>query len=472
MNREKDLLKNTIILGIGKFLPKFVAIITLPIVTAKLTKIEYGSFDLISTLVMLVLPIATLQIQSAAFRFLIDCRGSKEKSSQIISSIFVVTIPISILVSLIVAFLWKDIGLLNRLLFGLYLVADIFYCSISQITRGLSHNKLYSISSIIVSVVNCISVVIVLQIKNTGLSGAIFSLLLADTAAVIYLTVKINLFGYLKWNAVSLAKIKELVSYSWPMIPNNLSNWVLKLSDRLIITAVLGVEANAVYAIANKIPNLLTIAQSIFVMAWQENASIAVGDQDASEYYSKMFERTLRLMFGFTVVLIGFTPVIFTLLIQGDYSDAYVQMPILILGVFFYCMSSFQGGIYVAHKRTKSVGVTTTAAAVVNLLVDILLINVLGITAGSVSTLVAYFLLYVYRLIGVNKFQPMNFHIQKQILYMVILVAMLYISFLNNKYLNIINAFAGVISCVVVNRDIVLMLLKYIRKVNFNAGKQ
>ncbi len=77
MSREKELVKNTFILGLGRFLPKLVQIITLPVITACLTKNEYGTYDLIATLVMLLMPIATLQIQSAAFRFLIDCRGDK-----------------------------------------------------------------------------------------------------------------------------------------------------------------------------------------------------------------------------------------------------------------------------------------------------------------------------------------------------------------------------------------------------------
>ena len=82
--REKSLIKNTIVLSLGQFFPIFISVITLPILTAKLTKAEYGTFDLISTLVMLLLPIATLQIQSAAFRFLIEHRDNKQKCKAII----------------------------------------------------------------------------------------------------------------------------------------------------------------------------------------------------------------------------------------------------------------------------------------------------------------------------------------------------------------------------------------------------
>ena len=51
--RSRDLAKNTGILAIGTFLPKLASFITLPILTACLTKAEYGTYDLISTLVSL-----------------------------------------------------------------------------------------------------------------------------------------------------------------------------------------------------------------------------------------------------------------------------------------------------------------------------------------------------------------------------------------------------------------------------------
>ena len=51
MNRERALLKNTIIIAIGTILPKMTTFITLPVITASLTQIEYGTYDLITTLV-------------------------------------------------------------------------------------------------------------------------------------------------------------------------------------------------------------------------------------------------------------------------------------------------------------------------------------------------------------------------------------------------------------------------------------
>lgn len=453
MSREKELVKNTFILGLGKFLPRLVSIVTLPIVTACLTKSEYGTYDLVATLVMLLMPIATLQIQSAAFRFLIDCRDDKDKSAIIITNIYIVVLPVSFIVSLGIYIFMPNLSAAVKAAMALYFFFDSIETTMAQVTRGLGKNKNFSISSVVLSFVNGLGIIFSLKLINAGLFGVIMSLAVANIVALIYLSIITKISKYISLSSISVKQIKKMLSYSWPMIPNNLSNWVLKLSDRLVITTFLGIEANAVYAVANKIPNLLSIAQNVMVMAWQENASMAVNDKDATAYYTKMFDRIFSLMIGFTCALIGFTPIMFKLLIRGDYDDAYVQMPVLILGMFFYCMASFQGGIYIAHKKTKSVGVTTMVAAGINLAIDFLFVKQIGITAGSLSTLIAYLVLYIFRMIDSVKFQPINYHIKKQLVYFAFIGLMLVICFIRNFYLNILNLFIGIIAFVLLNRE-------------------
>lgn len=104
-------------------------------------------------------------------------------------------------------------------------------------------------------------------------------------------------------------------------------------------------------------------------------------------------------------LLIAATPILFWLLIRGDYKEAYYQMPILFMGMLFSSMASFIGGIYVAHKKTRSVGVTTILAAACNLVIDLVFVHKIGIFAASISTLVSYVFLTIYRMVDVQKFQ-------------------------------------------------------------------
>ena len=459
MNREKALAKNTFIIAIGTFLPKFSSIITLPIITGGLTKAEMGTYDLISTLVSLFLPVATLQIQSAAFRFLIDVREDEKETKRIITNIISFILPTSLIALTILYLCLGNVSLVIRWLICLYFFSDILMLSTQQIVRGLSNNKLYSASSVTISFSNMLLIVLTISVGKQGLVGVLASITIATTIGLILLLVKGHILSRIDLSLLSRKTLLEMLSYSWPMIPNSLSNWVLSFSDRAVLTAFMGLEANAIYSVANKIPALFTTVQGTFVFAWQENASLASKDSDADTYYAEMFDSIFGILVGIMALLIAATPILFWLLIRGDYKEAYYQMPILFMGMLFSSMASFIGGIYVAHKKTRSVGVTTILAAACNLVIDLVFVHKIGIFAASISTLVSYVFLTIYRMVDVQKFQKVKFNTGRFCLLIALLVLMCAICWTDTVALNVLNIILGCIIAVVVNRKIMKSIL-------------
>ena len=116
-----------------------------------------------------------------------------------------------------------------------------------------------------------------------------------------------------------------MLAYSWPMVPNALSNWVLSLSDRLVLLNFIGIEANAVYAVANKIPSLISAFRNNFTSAWQENASLSVNDDDKTQYYSDMVNQVNRIIVAMVAGLIAITPVLFSLLIVSSTTVTWLE---------------------------------------------------------------------------------------------------------------------------------------------------
>lgn len=459
MNREKALAKNTFIIAIGTFLPKFSSIITLPIITGGLTKAEMGTYDLISTLVSLFLPVATLQIQSAAFRFLIDVRKDEKETKRIITNIISFILPTSFIALTILYLCLGNVSPVIRWLICLYFFSDILMLSTQQIVRGLSDNKLYSASSVTISFSNMLLIVLTISVGKQGLAGVLASITIATTIGLILLLVKGHILSRIDLSLLSKKTLLEMLSYSWPMIPNSLSNWVLSFSDRAVLTAFMGLEANAIYSVANKIPALFTTVQGTFVFAWQENASLASKDSDADTYYAEMFDSIFGILVGIMALLIAATPILFWLLIRGDYKEAYYQMPILFMGMLFSSMASFIGGIYVAHKKTRSVGVTTILAAACNLVIDLVFVHKIGIFAASISTLVSYVFLTIYRMVDVQKFQKVKFNTGRFFLLIALLVLMCAICWIDTVALNVLNIILGCIIAVVVNRKIMKSIL-------------
>ena len=75
MTKEKELIKNTAIITFGKICTQLVGFFLLPLYTAVLSTVEYGTVDLVLTYSSLLLPFVTLALEQALFRFLIDVRG-------------------------------------------------------------------------------------------------------------------------------------------------------------------------------------------------------------------------------------------------------------------------------------------------------------------------------------------------------------------------------------------------------------
>lgn len=460
MSREGKLAKNTVILAIGTFFPKLAVFITLPVLTAYMTKSEYGTYDLVLTLVSLVLPAATLQIQSAAFRFLIDKRHDEKERKSIISNIYAFIIPTSIIALCIMFVLLKNQLISIRIGICTYFLFDIISNANKQIIRGLSQNISYAISAFISAVGQILFIVCLVWKLKMGLLGGITSLCVAEFLSGGYLLIKGKIYKYLDLREVKKAKLKELISYSWPMVPNSLSQWVMHVSDRLVITAFMGVAANAVYAVAYKIPSILSFAQTTFNMAWQENASIVSKDEDVAKYYSSMFSFLFDIVAGGMAILIGITPYLFKILINSSYVEAYNQIPILYMGIFFFCLSSFWGGIYIAYKKTKGVGLTTVAAAACNLIIDLVSIKFIGLYAASISTLVSYILLCAFRMIGIKKIISLTYNHKHIIWVLSILLIECIISFQQNMVLNIVNFVIGLIVCISLNYKFIPIFYK------------
>ena len=455
-SRESKLVKNTVILAIGTFFPKLAVFITLPVLTGYLTKVEYGTYDLVLTLVSLLLPAATLQIQTAAFRFLIERRDQKEEIRTIISNIYAFILPISMVVLVVLyCVLWSQPTLI-RIEICLYFLFDILSGATRQIVRGVGKNSLYTMSAFVSAVSQIACVFLFVWFAGWGLAGAILALCIGEFGSLICLLLKGNVVGCIDMKLVNKACLKSLLAYSWPMVPNSLSMWVMRVSDRFVITAVMGVAVNAVYAVAYRIPSILNLAHNTFNMAWQESASIASKDSDANAFFSKIFRDLYDITTGMLSALIGVTPLLFVILVRGDYGEAYNQIIVLYLAIFFCALSSFWGGLYVAYQKTKSVGFTAVLAALINLVVDIALIKWIGLYAASGSTLVSYLFLCVFRMIDTRKFLNIHYDYKHIFITLVILIAQCIVCAQRVLALDVINFIAGVCVFVVLNRDLML----------------
>ena len=420
MSKGKDLAKNTAIVSIGKICTQLITFFLLPVYTAVLSNEEYGVVDLLNTLTSLLLPIATLQIEQGVFRYLIDCRENKEKQTTLITTIM--RFMIIQLIICIIIFLCASQFIHNEYKYFLManLVMGMFSTILLQICRGLGDNPTYAIGSFITGALTVVLNVIFIVSFHWGAYGMLGATAISNLLCSVYIFMKKKIYKYIKPKQYDKTTLKEIIKYSVPLIPNMISWWIVSASDRTIISAVIGIAQNGIYSAANKFSGVFTTLYSVFNLTWTESASININSEDRDEFFSKILDFVIRFFGCLCLGTIAVMPFVFNVLINEKFAEAYYQIPILILGSVFNILVSFIGSIYVAKKLTKEIAKTSVIAAIINIVVNVVLIKSIGLYAASISTVIAYVLMFIYRWIDVKKY--VKFNVNKILMFVLIIM--------------------------------------------------
>lgn len=464
MSKEKTLVKNTIIVTIGKICTQFVSFFLLPLYTALLTTEEYGIVDLLNTLINLLIPIFILRVDQGVFRYLIDKRDNEKEQKRIITTIMYFTFAQIILYSGIFIIVSNWVSNQYKYFLATNLIANTVSMVLLQICRGIGDNTKYTIGSFLSGAFAVILNVVFIAGFRFGAYGMLSASLIANIITIIYLTYSLKIFKYIKKEYYDKSILKDILKYSIPLIPNAISWWIVNSSDRIIITSFINVATNGIYSAANKFSGVVTTMYNVFNLTWTESASVNIEAEDRDSFFNKTLDFTIRLFGSLCIGIIAFMPFIFPIMINNKFADAYWQIPILMLGTIFNILVSFLGSIYVAKKLSKEIAKTSIFAAIINIVINIALIKFIGLYAASISTAVAYGLMLVYRYFDVKKY--VNLRIDaKMVSIMVLLYICSFITYyIDNFYLNVIMAIIVLCAAVVINKKTLKMMPKLVKE--------
>ena len=463
MKQEKELIKNTFIIAIGKFSTQIVSFLLVSLYTAKLTTEQYGNYDLIITIITFITPFITLTLEESMFRFLIDAKNKKEEKSIITQT--VITILTTLVIACVIIFAVIKIFSINTTkLFIPYVIAVVLMALMNALVRGLGRIKLYSLSNFILSVITIVLNIVFILGTNLKVDGLLLSVIIANMIMVVFLSANVHLLKFIDVKLINKKLMKEMLVYSIPLIPHSLSWTIINLSDRVIITSALGPASNGIYAVSNKFPTIINTVYNYFAIAWKESAAKALHEDDSNKYYNKIYTSLKNIVYSATVGVVAVVPFIFGILINGGYKEAYLYIPILVFSVYFSNMASFYGGIFSAYKRTKIIGTTTLVSAIINLVVDIVLIKFIGIYAAALSTLLSSIFLYWYRKNKMREFVKLKH--SKDLTMTILITLVVFVSYYsNNVIFQAVALLLTVIYAMLMNKGIVKMITgKFIKR--------
>ena len=462
MGKTKELANNTIILLIGKIFTQFLSFFLLPLYTHLLPVSDYGLVDLLLTYITLFAPVVTIQQEMATFRFLIDAREDEDRKSSIISTSLASCVKRSLIFvvpCLTIAMItqWHYLALV-----AIAGAATIMSNLLLQIARGLGKNAKYSVASVITGVATISSNLLLICAFHVGAESILISMAIANAGCCMFLAISLGISAYFKVSRIDDSLRMKMFKFSWPLVPNSISYWLINASDRSIVSAILGTAANGIYTVALKFPSMVGSLLSITVMSWTESASVHIKDDDRDEFFSDVASLFIKAFSSLGILIIAAMPFIFEIVIGEDYRSAYEYIPAAMLGVLLSCIVGFYSAIYVAKKMTKQVASISAVSAIINIVVDLGLIKVIGLHAALISTIVAYAAMLLYRHKDIKKYMNIKYRASDIILAILgfVIVSVLY--YLGNFYGFIAGAVFAMLYAIIMNRRIVGKVTKKI----------
>lgn len=408
MGEARRLIKNTGIIAVGGMATKLVQFLLLPLYTSALAPAEYGAVDYLNTIALFCVPVASLLMDEALFRFLIDCRTQEDRGRAVTATVGVLAIgcvAFAVLMGVLELVFhpdsfWWIVGLVY---------AGTLLQMVSALLRGFGDTVGYSLANFLASAVMIVLNVLFIAVFRWGVEGMLSATIIAQGGVALLFALRKRVWRYVDLRHLDRAYMGRLVRYAVPLVPNKVSWTIMNMLDRLVIMVTIGPVAAGLYAVAYKFPNVMDQVYGFFYQSWKESSARALNAEgDEVDFYNAIYRMLRRFMMSVVLGMTALMPLVYDLMIDWQYHEGILYVPILLLATYFSNISGFYGGIFTAHKDTKIMGTTTVVSAVLCLVLNLLLIPSIGLYGASFATLASTFAVNEYRRIKVGSYAPLG----------------------------------------------------------------
>ena len=431
-NRNRYLAKNIAIFTLGNFGPKVVTFFLVPLYTSVMNTSEYGVVDLINTVAMIAIPFLILNISESIMRFSLDKNSDYNKIMSIGIFICFLSIVISIpFIGVIVRF--DGMRRYAYLIYFYTISLGMLQIFLSYL-RGKEKLLEFSIGNIIQITTIAFFSFLFLYIWGLHIEGYLLSYILANVVTCFYVFWIGDIWDVIKNFSIDKKLTYEMIRYSIFLVPNSFMWWIINSSDRIMVTAMLGAAANGIYAISYKIPSMIQILSNVFNQAWTYSAIRESSSADKDIYSNKIYYGLSAMALISGVAILSVIKPFLYYYVGIEYYNAWMYTPFLIVGYVFITMGSFLATFYTVYKDSKGFLISGCCGAIINILLNFILIPYFGITGAAMATAISYLVVFIYRAIDTRKYIRIDVFGKRHILATGVLVLASGTVFINSIY--------------------------------------
>lgn len=390
----KAFLRDSVIYAIPSIVSRGLAVILIPLYTRVLSPADYGSFDLLSAFAVLVNLTVALEVSQGVARFYSGEQDAERRvayaSSAFWFTIFCYTVflGVALIFSTALSLLVMGRGGMETAfqVGVVYIfINGIFYLIQNQFRWEL-RSAHYAIISMIVSISTAVLAVILTYVWTWGLVGLLFGMaggaLLGTLYGLWYLR---NSFRFqFHW-----ARLREMLVFSAPLIPSGISVFVSQYIDRLMINHYLSLDDVGLFGIGFRVASIV----GLVIVGFQGALAPLIYAHYRDPATPAQLARIFRIFVSFALLLFFMVSVfakeIMTVLTVPAYYDAANIVVFLVPAILLSNMYIFAPGTAI-EKKTHIILWINVGGALLNVLLNAVMIPIFGIEGASVAKLISY----------------------------------------------------------------------------------
>jgi O-antigen/teichoic acid export membrane protein len=401
LSKIKSTAKNSIIYGVGNLSSKLIGLVLLPLYTSVLPVAEFGKLAMLETTAQILVAVFSLSLNSAYFRWYWDKEYSgKQKSLFFTILAFLGFMSLMMILGLTGAASKLSVFLLDNAqdarLIRLMVITtafDIMGILPLSLMRLQEKPVLFITANVIKFTTNLLLTILFITIFHRRIEGIYEAQILGNIIFFAFLSKYI--WKHLEFRFETKI-LKEMLSFSFPLMLGSIAGFFITMTDRYTLKFINGLEQLGSYQFGFKISNAVKIiVVNSLNYAVQPLIYKLMNEPNNKRFYSKVLTYSgFAIMYLVILISVFGKEIVMFLAKKKEYWDAYMVIPFLSFGLFFGSLRDtlFTGLSF--SKKTKVLSAITISSAIINVLLNIVLIFYFHSIGAAIATLLAQFIYF------------------------------------------------------------------------------
>ncbi len=381
--------------------------VSLPILTRLLPVAEYGLLSLVTATLFIFVAITKFGLQHAGVRFYETYRDDPARQPEFYSTLFWGSLVLAAGMTLLLALGWE---LASRQFGGMYrgwlvwIVAGLVLTDVMiiRITNFMQvEQRIHHFNGVLVA-----------QRYARVLLGIAFLLLISRTAEWYFramllsgaATLLVSTFVFVSWQKIhprhfSCAFLKECLRFGVPLQFMEISNLLIKFADKYLLQFFVGLSAVGVYAVSASLTMyvqellFLPVTYAVFplLMETYYQNGLPAAERLVSRVASYLLLLAVPAVVGFSLIRQDLV----IALASEKFAEAATLIPLMITGAILWGFCQlFAAGLHIS-KSTGQFARVVFLGAVLNILLNLILIPKMSYVGAALATLITYAVLLI-----------------------------------------------------------------------------